>query len=216
MQQINFEDKFHDEMLDTYMNKNFNAFWHCWKKKTSSKCLRAASIAGSTNDSDITNKFAEHFATVCEVKGQFNIAHLDDTATYKVKDCLFTVVDVDRVIKNCLKFGKAAGRDNVRAEHIIYAPPSIVMFLCNLFNLIIQYDYVPAKFGTRIIIPLVKDRLGDISVNYRAITVGCVISKVFELFLNDKFGNFLTSHHLQFGFKKGIGCANAVYTQCLS
>jgi len=74
----------------------------------------------------------------------FNIAHLDDTATYKVKDCLFTVVDVDRVIKNCLKLGKAAGSNNVSAEHIIYAHPSIVMHLCNLFrpNLIVKHAWL--------------------------------------------------------------------------
>jgi len=108
--------------------------------------LRATSIAGSTNDSDIANKFAEHFATVCEVNGQFNIAHLNNTATYKVKDCLFTVVDVDHVIKNCLKFGKAAGSNKLSDEHIIYDHPSIVMHLCNLFNLILKHGYVPAKF----------------------------------------------------------------------
>ena len=85
--------------------------------------------------------------------------------------------------------------------------------MCKLFNLVLQHGYVPASFGAGIIIPLVKDRLGDISKvdNYRAITVGCVISKAFELCISNKFGNFLTSHELQFGFKKDIGCANAVY-----
>jgi len=82
-----------------------------------------------------------------------------------------------------------------------------------LFYLIVKHGYVPAKFRSGIIIPPVKHRLGDISKTdkYRAITVGCVISKVFELCLNDKFGNYLTSHDLQFGFKKDAGCANEVY-----
>lgn len=39
-----------------------------------------------------------------------------------------------------------------------------------------------------------------------------VISKVFERCLVDKFGNYLCSHNLQFGFKKHSGCANALYT----
>ena len=64
-----------------------------------------------------------------------------------------------------------------QAEHIIYAHPSVALHLCRLFNLILQHGYVPSAFCVGIIIPLVKDRLGDSSNvdNYRAITVGSVI-----------------------------------------
>jgi len=37
------------------------------------------------------------------------------------------------------------------------------------------------------------------------------ISKVFELCDSDKFCAFFTSHHLQFGFKKKMGCQNAIF-----
>ena len=45
-----FEDKFNDELLDSYMNKDFNNFWHCWRKKTRSKSPRTSSVAGLTKD----------------------------------------------------------------------------------------------------------------------------------------------------------------------
>ena len=63
-------------------------------------------------------------------------------------------------------------------EHIIYADPITTFHLCNLFNLIIPHGYVPAQFGSGIIIPLIKDRMGDATKvdNYRAITLSCVIS----------------------------------------
>ena len=48
--------------------------------------------------------------------------------------------------------------------------------------------------------------------NYRAVTVSSVISKVFELCASGKFCAFFTSHHLQFGFKKNMGCQNAMFT----
>lgn len=35
---------------------------------------------------------------------------------------------------------------------------------------------------------------------------------MFELCLLDKFGDFLNSYNLQFGFKKGLGCQNAIFT----
>ena len=90
---------------------------------------------------------------------------------------------------------------------------SIPTHLCNLFNLIIQHGYVPAQFGSGIIISLIKDRVGDATKvdNYSATTLSCVISKIFEFCVSLKYCNCLTSNDLQFGFKKGIGCANAIY-----
>lgn len=61
-----FEDKFNDEMLDSYMNKDFNNFWHCWKKRTRNKSPKLSNIDGYTKDVDIANSFANHFSTVCD------------------------------------------------------------------------------------------------------------------------------------------------------
>jgi hypothetical protein len=46
----------------------------------------------------------------------------------------------------------------------------------------LKHGYVPNQFGRGIIIPLVKDKHGDLtsSSNYRGITVSPVISKIFE------------------------------------
>jgi len=77
-----------------------------------------------------------------------------------------------------------------------------------------QRGYVLKKFGNGVVVPILRDRLGDVSSfdNYRAITISNIIFKVFEFCLLDKFGDFLTSHDLQFGFKKGLGCQNAIFT----
>jgi len=71
-----------------------------------------------------------------------------------------------------------------------------------LFNLIIHHGYVPAQFGSGIIISLIKDRLGDATMidNYRGITLCCVISKMFEFCVSFKYGTVLSSNDLQFGF----------------
>jgi len=77
-----------------------------------------------------------------------------------------------------------------------------------------QHGYVPKNFGNGVVVPILKDKLGDANSldNYRAITISNIISKVFESCLLDKFGDFLTSHDLKFGFKKGLGCQNAIFT----
>ena len=77
----------------------------------------------------------------------------------------------------------------------------------------LKHSYVPDEFGKGVIVPLVKDKRGDLfsSSNYRGIMVSPVISKIFELYLLDKFGNFLNSSDLQLVFKKNIGCGPGVF-----
>jgi len=39
-----------------------------------------------------------------------------------------------------------------------------------------------------------------------------VVSKIFEMCLLDSYSDILYSDDLQFGFKKGLGCSNAIYS----
>src|ERR1043165_8896345 len=79
--------------------------------------------------------------------------------------------------------------------------------------MILCHSYVPAAFGWGVVIPIPKDRNGDLSVvdNYRPITLSAVISKIFETALLDKFSINMRSDDLQFGFKKGLSCSSAVF-----
>jgi len=72
---------------------------------------------------------------------------------------------------------KAARVNNLTLEHIIFGHLSLIYHLCRLFNLMNMHSYVPCEFGRGIIIPLVKDKHGDLSCsdNYRGITVSPVI-----------------------------------------
>ena len=111
-----------------------------------------------------------------------------------------------------LKRGKAAGFDNVSVEHLIFAHPCLVVSLKFLFNLMIVNGFVPDDFGKGILILLLKDSNSDASLceNYRGITLSCVISKVFEYALLEKFYYLFQTDDLQFGFKNGVGCS-AIY-----
>ena len=77
-----------------------------------------------------------------------------------------------------------------------------------------HYGYVPQQFGGGIIIPLAKDKDGDLSCssNYRGITLSSNIAKLFEMCLLQLFSSYLYSSDLQFGFKKKTGCNSAIYT----
>ena len=123
---------------------------------------------------------------------------------------LCTVEQVDDIIR-CLKFGKAAGLDEITAEHIIYSHPVVACLLVKLFNLMIMLNYIPVEFGFGLSIPLPKENFSSTLSDYRCITVSPVISKIFELCISYVLKKYLYSSNWQLGFKKKLSCNHAIY-----
>jgi len=71
---------------------------------------------------------------------------------------------------------------------------------------------VPSDFTKGIIFPIPKGNSLDATKaeSYRGISVSCVLSKLFEARLLKLFGKYLYSNDLQFGFKAGVGCNDAI------
>jgi len=131
-----------------------------------------------------------------------------------IDKCLsaITVESVDKSIRN-LKFGKVCGPDNISAEHLLHAHPSLVMHLKLLFHLMVLHSFVPYGFGKGYVIQLVKAKSGNLNSvdNYRAITLGPVIAKVFKSIVTVVCEQELQTDDLQFGFKKGMACTDAIF-----
>jgi len=78
------------------------------------------------------------------------------------------------IVVQQLKRGKITGYDNSSPEHIIHSHSSLIWHLYTLFNTMLKHCYEPKSFGSAIVIPLVKDKRGD--VHY---STSPVLSKVF-------------------------------------
>ena len=78
----------------------------------------------------------------------------------------------------------------------------------------IVHGFVPLSFIDTLIIPLVKDRKGDIGSNdnYRPIALTNVVSKVLESVIFDKYKTLLETTPNQFVFKPKHGTELAVFT----
>jgi hypothetical protein len=74
------------------------------------------------------------------------------------------------------------------------------------------HHYVPVDFGRALLI-MDKTRYVTSSNNYRAITPVPIISKLFERAL--LCNKYLETDDTPFGFKKGLGCANAIFVLTL-
>ena len=125
----------------------------------------------------------------------------------------FNIEDVESA-RDKLKEGKTAGKDNISVEHLLYAHPCFLSCIKLLFNIMLKWGYVPDDFGDGILIPLLKDKNGDAGNfdDYRGITVSCAISKLFEYAVIVKYSALFVTDNLQFGFKSGIGCNEALFT----
>ena len=126
----------------------------------------------------------------------------------------FDVELISKVILD-LEHGKARGLDDLSAEHLIYAHPSVVIILSKVFDLIVKHNVVPDGFRSNYVIPLPKltGRSKSLKCNdFRGIAIAPVILKIFEHCFLKRFSNFLTSNDNQFGFKRRLGCNHAVYT----
>ena len=111
-----------------------------------------------------------------------------------------------------LKVGKAAGTDRITAEHIRYAPSMLCDVLAVLFNAMFHHGTVPDSFRTGVLVPVIKDRRGDISdvSNYRPICLNSVMLKLYEHILLGKFGCYFSTGPCQFSYKSGVSTADAV------
>ena len=97
---------------------------------------------------------------------------MDDHCLPDFVSTKFITYDLLNRCSRSLKCGKARGPDELTAEHLLHAHPLIISHSCLLFRSIIAQSFVPDEFGIGTIVPLIKDKSGDLNSvdNYRSIT----------------------------------------------
>ena len=161
-------------------------------------------IDGFIKYHDIANCFSHSFRSVY-IDSPSNDAlkqkFVHNYHAYYAKHCfenltphLFSQSDMLDAVFN-LKVGKSAS-PFIKAEHPCY--------IHLLFNALLTHSYLPYDFLCGNISPIVKDSNGDTTStsNYLPIILGPTFSQLFEHLLFNKFGHYLESDNLQFGFKQ--------------
>ena len=214
-----YEHTFDDELYEHFVRREPSEFWKSWNKKFSKNALKPSmQIDGCQDNRGIADTFAKHFGDVFKQadkdlrvdEAEFRELFKDVSSRGGNQCCSsdidqITVELVDDCIRH-LKKGKACGPDNLSAEHLLHVHPILTLILTKLFRAMALHSYVPEQFGRGIIIPLVKNKCGDVtsSSNYRAITLIPVISKALESVLLRICDKYLDTDETQFVFKKRI------------
>ena len=207
-----FENAHTDEIDTHFMAKNMPEFWKAWSKKFHRSLNQPQRINGLDDNLLIAEEFATHFSETYD-KAADPFTWSDDSCDNNFEQKFINFELIDSCMRN-LKLGRAGGPDGLMAEHLIHAHPSLLYHLCILFRSMATHSFVPQDFAEGIIVPLVKDKTADLCNvnNYRGITLTPVISKLFESILLHKCDDVLLTDDLQFGFKKSVGCPQAVFT----
>lgn len=114
---------------------------------------------------------------------------------------------------NLLALNKAPGPDEIFSEMITYAPLALAVHLSLLFRSCERHTYLPEALSEAHIHPVPKPHKDPyVFENYRPITIGSGIGKIFERCILIKYSEALSSSDLQFGFKKGISTSHCTLT----
>ena len=206
-------------------------FWRHLKKCRGSSGSNVLAIANRDEKvvyeiKEILRVWKEHFATLSTPKNEpsydddhFKFVNqeiekwinLSDSSTFTDTPINFT--EVQKAV-NKLKKNKACGYDNVSAEHVKYGGDMLIRTIVIVFNMIIDYEYIPINFRRGIQVPLFKGKnLSSTDTNnYRGITLLSTLSKIYELIIWGRLESWWKDNgiisQLQGACRKGQSCVH--------
>ena len=126
----------------------------------------------------------------------------------------FLVDEIVNVLKN-LKKNKAGGEDRLINEHFIYAKDTnLIKYLHALFNKVLATQKIPEGWKISDIILIHKKGDKHKIDNYRPISLGSALSKIFSKLIENRIKPILNSQQPveQAGFRSGFSTTDHLFT----
>lgn len=214
-----------NDLHDMLVAKQGPSFWRVWRSKFDVKNDGVVQVDGVADKRAIADKFVKYFQGVCErpsdtassaLLAEYSSLRQEYCGDPYLRDYNFEAGLVERVICD-MKRGKAAGLDNLTAEHLQHCHYSIYAVLAKLFNLIVLTGHIPSGFGYSYTVPIPKQNTNVHSKahgvdDFRGISISPVLSKVFEYCILARYRRYFNSSDNQFSYKRKIGCSTVLYT----
>jgi hypothetical protein len=212
--------KSRDSLAKRLISKDSKTFWSEVKALNGSGTAPLSStVNGVVGNEKVANMWYTHYKNLLNsskdcsdrqlVLDKFRQIHNDNFAF----ESFITPINVKDAIKG-LKKGKAVGRDALAGEHFIYCSSRVYVLLSMLFSCSIFHGYLPSEMLDTIIVPIIKDKKGDITDkdNYRPVALTCIMSKVFEIVLLNVYEEYLATSPNLFGFKRGLSTDTCIFS----
>ena len=196
----------------------------CGRNRDTSCCISHLAIDGTNHyDADsISNKFANHFATIGKKYSESTPVSTKSIDLYlsKIKannKSIFltpcTVNEIKKII-SALASKKSSGYDGISNVMIKKLSPSISMPLTIIFNKSLVEGIFPDLMKTADVIPLHKGGNPHLLDNYRPISLLLTLSKILEKIVYVRMYDFLDHtnqfYNSQYSFRSKHSCEHAI------
>ena len=202
------------DKLDSMLENNPKKYWALLASLISNKDT-------SSVDSDIQpNQWYDYFRDLNKKQGQScpelldKLVEMEHTKIFSELDHIITIKEISNAISS-LKNNKASSFDLILNEMLKYGQNFILKGLHRLFNLILSTGNFPTRWAKGIIVPLFKNGSKDDPSNYRGLTIGSNICKLFTKILNTRLNKFLEERNIicleQIGFTRGMRTSDHMF-----
>lgn len=205
------KEKYSD--LRKLVKKGIKSCFNEEKIKTNTKCFfsftkslrKTKSLPNSMKFEDeissdrvsICNLFSKFFTSVFNPADPQEYVLFDDGPVYdpfvhqntQVSDMTITPGEIERALKG-FNVNKVASPDNIPMLFFMNLSMSLSLPLCILFNKSLKENTFPSRWKTSFVSPIFKDGDKNDLTNYRAVSIMCAISKIFERLVFNKLFDF--------------------------
>ena len=217
------KSQFWQNNLNKLSNLHANKSQDMWKLI---KSLKNSDKNKNTEDCISASAWMEFYKSSCSIErdryNDFQQQIIDSLTSEENKnqvnqllDKSITAKEVVAAIKN-LKSKKAAGIDGFCIELLKHGSSFLCKSLVKLFNAVLDTSNFPDVWNTSIMTHLFKKGDKYDPKNYRGISVGSCVGKVFSHILNERLNSFLEDNHIihnnQAGFRKNHRTVDHIFT----
>ena len=199
----NDENLRNDKIMESLKSKDMGKFWSRVRVKNKRDCSNMVDNESSVPQIALNFK-SKYSAILNNPICQTSVESLDNRLLNALKNGYGYQILPSEFDKAISDLNTGIGHDNVHSNHLKHSPAKFRYILNLLFNCMIMHGYIPDEMLTGIIIPRVKNKLGNLcdSNNYRPVMISSNMLKLFEYCLMPSLNEKLILHENQFGFVK--------------
>ena len=198
-----------NDLLNSCLRNNGSIFDEIKKHRKCNKTI-ATSIDG--HNEDIPSYFASQYEHLYNsIDDKFNISEIEKNLEYKINesnqnDISMITPQIVKTASQKLKSGKTDPLLCLTSDFFVNAPPILYDLLARILKCYIMHAHVSEYLLISNLIPIVKDKLGDItcSNNYRSIAISTAVTKIFDWVIILAYNEQLHLDDLQFSYQSKV------------
>ena len=197
-------------LVNACMSKNSNLFDEIKRQRKCNQTSFATSIDGHNRDipNYLASKYEKLYNSVEDDGSLFEIEEKLDSKIPRLNDQHINLLtsEIMKTASQKLKHRKSYPQLSITSDFFVRTPPIFYDLLSSILKSYIVHAHVSDFLLLSNLIPIVKDKLGDITIseNYRSIAISSLVIKIFDWAIILAFNKHLQLDDLQFSYQANL------------